>query len=428
MSQPRRPLASSLVAGFLVGAAVLGWADWRLESRWLEVRRRDSFGSLERAALDFAVRTPSDARTRRLFWLIDADNLGAALPLLENPELFASVFPGYGAARTDAALWDRYFTLPFDSRVFSSALSARSQPQVMTSWTGALALHAAYGADALLFGSSEVFTGLAPALLSRALATPASAEPKVLSLAVGNMSPEAVALAAGAAADTGRRARLAVWGYSLWNAYPSAHSESLRPDLMRSWNARNGRTLRERLREAAPVSWDDLMPLSLQLVWDAKHASTHGDVTFSLPASGDAATIERDAAALTPRVSEFEGITEAACGLDGAARELDAALAQLLRAADKVLLYVPPTTPLERASVPPCFEPAVRRLLESRAGARVAVRMEDWRSYGLSYRDYLKPSNRDGRAWIDPNHVNAGGTLKVSALVGRWAAEAARAR
>lgn len=406
--------------GFAAGA-LLGLAAARaLAGAEAASQRLASFGPGLAPRLSARVLTADAAKRAGLFWLLDCNNNGAALDLRADAALLAEIFPGQEGLASDDAFWSRYFRLAFNSVIVGPGLTSAAQAQVMTSWTGALELFARRGADVVFLGSSETFHAIIPALLQRGLGEPPL---RVLSLGVANMPPRVVALTAGTAAASGRKARLAIWGYSAWNAYrrrpDQAAVEKPIDDAFAAWRA----------PEAAPTAWrlprpdwKSVIPFNLQEFWDRKKGLLHPSFTMPATALTDDAVLKDWVAGISESEPAFDGVAERDCDLTAAAAEYDAALGELLKASGRVLVYLTPTTPLQTGGLPACYLPAVRRMLVSRAGPRVAVHVEGWKDYGLDYRDYLKPSNRRGSVWIDINHVNYGGAVKVTGHLARWSA------
>lgn len=399
----------ALAVGFTAGAAALLSA-WR----WAylgSLRPEPAAAALARYA-EPAATNYAAAKLRRLFW---CDRQRVALRVLEDPELFDSVFPGYGESRLDGAFWGRYFRGQFDQTTYSPVLMRLTPTVVLhTSWLGSLDLFRRYGADVMVFGLSETFMGL-PAGMLRDELYGAGAQVKVLQCARGHIFPDTLAWVSRAYADGGRRASLAVWGYSLSYTRPRPDHKQIDDgirSLYRRWRAERflgGSWLGWRAPE---VPWGLFFGPALQERLDEGKS-----VPLLVPEGirGDPRALEgllrRD---YLPRYAV--DAREEDCGLREAPAQLDATLAQLLRFSDKVLIFMPPLTPLTTGQAPPCLLPAIRRMLESRAGPRVVVETGDWGSYGLDFADYVF-SDGPGRWSVDPFHVNDGGARKITAAL-----------
>ncbi|MBI3288270.1 MAG: hypothetical protein HYZ74_01990 [Elusimicrobia bacterium] len=351
-----------------------------------------------------------------LFAIRDDRGVRGWLRLLAHRELFDSVFPGYEEALTDRAFWRLYAALFSDSSVVSPLVSGQADATVITSWAGNMELFRRYGADVLLLGSSEMYHALAPALLRDGMK---SVGRKVLSVGIANMSPAAVAFTAREMKNGGRRAHIAVWGYSLWNAahgkgYAEAETFVRRSAARRSQVfSRSGASGRWKARRG--LSWDRFI-FNIERDWP----TDDGGKRVFLLNEADIADESAFAAAigrLAPFDMRLSGSGDRACDMDAAGAELDAALAEILAVSDKVVLYLVPTTPLQIRSAPACYAPSVRRMLRARAGPRVMVMDADWRAYGLGYRDFLKRNARRGVWWIDTAHPNIAGARKINAVV-----------
>jgi hypothetical protein len=366
------------------------------------------------------VLTPEGAKLRRLFW---CPGVGA-LRVLENADLFDSLFPGYEAARGDAGLWRRYFTELFDQTVYSAALMKESTARslrISASSLGSMDLFRKYGADVLVFGISDSFIPVSAGLLRDGLnetGVPALRDLKILQCARGHLTPPAVSWYAQGLNGRGKKVPLAMWGFSLVYAHRQPLEDMSRREvrtLYKSWRAENNI---ERFDRRFPhPSWDMLL--------GAKRP------TDDLPVPGG--LLIPDAAAADPRALDaFLDKADASvysighdrndCDMSQLSRETDAALTDLLQIADKVLIYIPPSSPLDRRGAPSCILPNLTAMLESKAGPRVSVETGDWTAYGLNNGDYLYATPQKGVWTIDPLHANDAGSRKISRVLARRAA------
>ncbi len=378
------------------------------------------------AVADKTVFTMEDARRRRLFWTQFSQGTGLAIRLLDDPELFESVFPGYRRARGDRELWRDYF-LDFEQSTFSPVLMRTTGRLAMinTSWLGSLALYKKYGADIVLLGNSETFQNIPSGLLRDMLEKgrdEASRSLRVLSCGRSYMMPRTAALSAEAMAESGRAAKLVIWGYSRWNAGNADGDDPTDASALAAYlkSRRVGRRFLAGFDwpfEAVPT-WDKLVPLGVQNVWNQKQAVARDRLSLMPDAlARDPAAVDAFAARLASARAPSRGGSGKVCGIAEASADLDKALAAILRAADKALVFVPPTTDLV---VPPCAA-EIDAMLRSKAGPRVMVVTDDWRSYGLRYHDYVWPSETPGISRLDGNHVNYAGAKKVTARIAEWA-------
>jgi len=353
------------------------------------------------------VTTPDGARARRLFWV---QGVGA-LKVLETPELYESLFPGYEAARGDAALWRRYFTEVFDQTVYTPALVKASRApslRVSASSFGNMDLYLKYGADVLLYGVSDTFISTSAGMLSEELDALGAPGKKVLVVARGNLTAEAAAWYAQGLQARPEKSALTLWGYSLTTAHRPAlanltHEQVL--GLYRSWRAENN-IARFDFRFPHP-SWDSFVGGPALLAEDAPRGIVIPDAAAAGDETLDAFLEKADASPYSI------GLDEADCDTAAASRAVDRTLAEMLKVSDRVLLYLPPTSPLDRRGAPACALANLKAMLESKAGPRVTVETSDWTSYGLTNRDYLYPAGA-GRWKIDPVHANDAGARKIS--------------
>lgn len=361
---------------------------------------------------------PEQAKLRGLFW---SQGVGA-LKVLQTPELYDGIFPGYEEARGDAALWRRYFTELFEQTVYSPALMRatgdRSLRVSASSW-GSLDLYRKYGGDILLFGVSDTFIPVSTGLLREeldALGRPEASGQKILLFARGNLTPEEVAWLARGIQGRPRRSKLAIWGFSLTMARRQPLADMLRRDfftLYKNWRAENN-IARFDLRFPHPT-WDMFLGPPSSPGGDENRIP---DAVASDPKALDAYLDRVDPAtyAIDPDAAD--------CDADRLSPGVDEALGELLKVADKVLIYIPPTAAAGRRGPAACLLPNVTALLRSKAGPRVEVETADWTSYGLASRDYLYPAAEKGFWTLDPLHANAAGARKITRTLARRAAEA----
>ncbi len=431
----------SFLAGFAACAIGLHAASRGLRRLQESVILQDV--AIGKGMASIAARHPGAARARHLFWAFRRGrDVGVALRVLETRELFEDLFPGYGEARSDAALWERYFSAEIAGQaLYSPTLSLRDLDFiVITSWLGSLELFRRYGADVALIGNSEVLAGIDGRLLAEASGTP---NLKVLHIGHAGMMPATARREAAVMGTSGRRTRVVVWGYSLWNSYVGEHAaEVIRhadgalnraapPPAARAWRRVFPRgfdwgdwILQDRASVLKPLRNRRGPMVGRVGGWEVRQRAGQAGFTFPLSALSRPRVLEDMAALARPRYHGLAGMTPADCRLDGASRDLDAALAELLKLSDRVVLYLTPTTPLLGRAAPSCLRPAVVDMLRSKAGPRVLVETADWSGYGLGYEDFVFPNPKGGWANLDVNHVNFSGSLKVTAAIARMVREA----
>ncbi len=417
----------ALLFGFLISAAVLVCVVNIMERVRYEAEVTRVAAFLPSRLIDREAFRPSLARHKTLFWL--GLDKGVSMDLLASRQAFESVFPGYEDTRSDAHFWREYMGRDFMGGVYSPMLSSRESFSVAVSWQGGIELFRRFGGDVVIFGSSET-QALIPARLQRRLDAALRGDgkgTKILELAVGSMNLDAILLSAQRMADTGRRARLAILGYSVWYAGRTQATQAMQ---------RGRRKLHDRAHSIVGVTarltgftrkpqWDHLFPVTSGEDDPAELIGHKADRLFRKNMLEDPEALAARARGMRPYFNLMEGLDEKACGMSVASAELDESLAALFRLADEVVIYVPPTTPLQTDYAPACFVPAIKSMLRGKAGKRVQVVIDDWRTYGLDWADYVKPASRPGWAVIDANHVNYFGGVKVTDFLGdrvapRW--------
>lgn len=363
------------------------------------------------------------AKSRQRFWAsTGTDEAGVPVDLIGRPELLARLYPGYDIAR-DGALWDLYFRADFSPDPFVPELGAGVK--VGTPWTGCFLLARRHGADVVVFGNSETYRAVVPGLLSDRLTAEGTAA-KVLMCATNGLPlatvPEAVAEMR---PMRGGKAKLAILGYSFWQAYARSADQKAflagkRYELV-NHRIRTGAVfasiggVQSRSLAVAfpPLSWDSVFPSARAA--DPGARSPGAGVEVPAAWAADASRLAGAELAGRAPFAMLDGATSADCGDPAAEAELDAALAALQLVAERVLVYLTPTTELHRRGAPACLEESARRLLRRRAGPRVTVMTGGWEDYGLDHRHFLWPAGRADRLRIDLNHVNQTGAELVTA-------------
>lgn len=387
-----------------------------------------------------------DWRGHQSFLAVRSPTETIPLLLLEQPELYASVFPGYEEARSDSELWRAYFDSVFGTEEWSSLLNRNGPSRtVMVSWVGNHKVYSRYGADVLIFGTSETNNGLVPEVFHECRRCSSSGNPKVLLLAKPAITVNEIIASAERLQKAGKKAKAAVWGYSSWNAFQGSSlmqkdSRSIEAELdgkyvpleekqnARDWFRWNLKDLKRGL------SWDSLVPYSFQSIRNRRWFRDGWNFySFHQPQAQDGffisenvlankAMLEKIAEQAEPQYFGFQGISERDCRSPETEKQLNEAIASLLNVSEKLFIYIAPTTPIQTKMAPPCFAPYVRELLFSRRSARVKVLVGDWKSYGLEWSDFAK-NNGDGFVLVNGNHPNFKGAEKVSRVLLPWIEE-----
>ncbi len=388
-----------------------------------------------------------EAKRRQLFWLnspTGREDEGGAVRLLETPRIFHSLFPGYPAAMAqDQELWNVYFRRKFnpDSYLFGLGEASGLGFTVSYSWTGCFDVYAKYGADILVFGTSEVFRSLIP--------DPLSTTDRVLFCVTSNMPVETVKMTAEELRRRGgKKPKLVLWGYSFWTAY--ARSEKIREiqrqkveefsQYQASLKAPPFASLRKlyenwkdvRTASLFPkVGWNDFMPWNYQRPAHGgessqSHTESSSSSSYGLEIDANLMRNEERVAAhlrgnLKPYVAALEGANRKDCDLALADQQLTAALSAISKISDHVYLYLTPTTPWQIDAAPDCFLPQVRSMLAAKAiEGRVHVKTSGMSEYQLTLLDFIRPTGSQSRVFFENNHTNYSGAIKVSEYIGSW--------
>jgi hypothetical protein len=352
---------------------------------------------------------------------------GIALKFLSNPALLSSLFPGYSQAAGEPEIFENYggggVGLWSPLLKISSLEGALLAP---VPWLEQIRLFGKYGADAVVVGSSRVFMSVVPQLLSEGIATKEAMEPKVLVFGKYLITGADLIALADRMRMGRQHARLLILGFprdqALEGARFMADLEQQGAELKHQ-RFEELRATGKRIERA--VEWRRITPcLFCNLVrMELEGGVTVGDtqLSFSKAYSGDLPALERFMhSALT--LSEKQ--PEEACDLSKTRSFLKAMFTRYLEAADHVLLYTVPETPLSYKELPPCFLPAYRDMLKELAGPQVTTLDEDWNAYGLDLRDYVHPStDNPAEARLDFGHVNYHGAVKVTRRLSRTVAE-----
>jgi hypothetical protein len=407
-----------------------------------EMQRILAADQLDAPYFDFSATTPKTAKEKHLFWASDVWtnsphlSRGVGLKALEQPDLFAAFFPGYPAEmRHHHGLWRRYFKQSFQITTFLEKLSTLSGHGIMVNLpsTACFEIFKEYGADVLIFGSSETYRGLViDALSSRLLTNPDGHRPRVLMCTISNMTADSVALFARKLKEISPyRAKSVLWGYGFWNAYVEAPEiQTNYADVVVSVNTYETAALFQdvdyKLSEFFPgLSWDLLMKTS----WDKWKSAKPQKVTAIEAEVAIDDALAKDESSLREAIQSrghtdfplFHGATDAICQLKGAGASLDRALSALAALSDQTFLFMTPMTPEQSNAAPPCYLGKVRDLLASRAAKTVHVKTEGMAGYGLGYVDFVRPNlNQPGTQFFDDHHTSYSGAMKITTRLAQW--------
>jgi len=406
-------------------------------------RVRDSWlSAVPLSTFDTSVDSAREAKRRREFWVSSSkQDFGVGMRVLDDQGAFQGYFPGYPEAmRTDRGLWARYFRLPFTTATYSRyANFAKGEGRLAyLSSLGCIEIAERYGADILIFGNSETNQAINPDTLG------AGNTQRVLSCAAAGQTIYSVERLAGRLKSGFKgKAKAVIWGFSPWWLYRDSevirndekvqreeYLNAFGPHLVPDW-------MNLRLSDFFPsISWSNFLHASLNELQAKRAAESdgHGEnsrVYSADPAAGgfyfsrddltNGAAIEILASKTPPYYQALAGSRDTGCGFERAEAEIKQVVEQLSEVGEKVFIYVPPTTSLMVAAMPACLIHRVTEILQGLAGPHVKVKIENAESYGLSWTDYAVPDyQREGRAFLDINHVNAEGARKVTSRIAAW--------
>jgi hypothetical protein len=390
---------------------------------------------LPQAWIDRQVVRVSKVRDRREFWAFEKSNVrGTAIKLLETPELRGALFPGYSEAMfNDQELWRIYSTRDFSSTAWLPPLQSSASPGVLVyhSWLGCLDIFRRYGADVIVFGSSETFRSLVPAALSHK---------RVLFCTTTYSYPhQAEWLAREMARSDVPRASWVILGVSLWSLYQDhAGFQSAQAEKKQLWDrylaSRYGRFAGDfkASENFRPPTWDQLYLPNLSTLGKhrnrlheaqdpATYFSRNPDATtdgvVSRASLSTPAGLSAFFSSFKPSFPLFQGLDESQCHDRGEDRSLRTAVQATHAIAEHTLLYVPPISPRIRERLPRCYLERFQRTLTSLAGEGTIVQAAQSEDYGLTDSDYFYAGDIDGLVKFDSVHTNFLGAMKVSRQV-----------
>ena len=395
--------------------------------------------------------TAPDAKSRQLFWTADISGVGTAVDLLRDTLAVDALFPGYGRQLWDnRRLWSEYFQLPFGPDSFLASYPALSEQgfRVAYSWSGCFRLYELYGADVLVFGSSEVYRSLVPSRLAVDLVPITGPNPKVLFCSTYGMPMETVRSSIAELRRTSARApQLIVWGYSFWLSYARSqklaeyrkeHEQELAEYRAHrtAWArtpTRFGRLVERlethRLSQYFPtVSWEDVTPIRMgQLGARLRPQLVTVPVGEGMVVSDSARRLADSdlasylAAKLQPYYAITAGASESDCSMDAVEPSIEATLADLRSLSPNVYVYLAPTTRVHQRTVPECFLPAVKTsLAKVAARQRVQLLSGEAGEFGLTERDFIYPTAQRGQYYFDINHANYAGGVRITDRLSAW--------
>jgi len=408
----------------------------------------------------------------------DISGEGVAVDVLGHPELFRKVFPGYPPEMArDTALWDRYFQNAFDPTTHYAFFGAYEPLGLMLhhSWTGCFDIVERYGADVVIMGSSETYRGVMPDLLAEVL--DASGKPewrgkRILACAVSRMllpTQQATVTRLEEVLQQ-RRIDAIVWGVSFWTLFQRsgkfaataaaqnrelgkyvdkhepgkplsslAHASSL-PLAEISLATWLGRPTWEHIVPFPPFSFAHrplgaaLFRLDPRELWrpltfatrpgDPRPAPGLPPIVEGLYVDQSVAQQPRSLAARAeaqpPYFGFLSGVTPEDCVVDGSSptrkavdvlHDIGRRVRRLARAG---VLFIPPTLPLQTEAAPRCLFELAQREVAAQEDQGLRTISDRWDAWGVSYGDFLYPTDAAAMLRVDIFHVNQSGAIRVT--------------
>ena len=387
------------------------------------------------------------AKSAGLFWASDADANGIGVDLLKTGSVFDSIFPGYGRPlRDDKSLWRDYFQLNFgtDSYLDSQPDFSQLGFRVAYSWPGCFRIYEKYGADVLVFGSSEVYKSLSPGYFAKAVTPLFAKPPKVLFCMTAAMPVEAVQVSLRELSRVStHKPKMILWGYSFWLAYTrSPKLAEYRKDKDQEYQAYlrirgnwGHKSEHDWLGQAASVkwanffpkiSWDTVLPISVDRIHSLLDVRKDSNAEGLEISQAEMRMSDKDLDRyldenLTPYYDLASGSTDADCAMSEAAAEIEETVRQMKSSTPNVYLYIPPTTEHHRKTVPACFLPTLRREMRRISDAQgVHFFDKNTEDFSLKNRDFIYPMSGNERFYFDVNHLNFRGGERVADILAAW--------
>ncbi|MBK9294679.1 MAG: hypothetical protein IPM57_09595 [Oligoflexia bacterium] len=382
-------------------------------------------------------------KTSGLWWLYPAlhETTGRTIRLQERPDLFHAAFAGYPITLLyDEQLWNKYFKFTFDFDLRMPASTQMNDPFLMMSWLGNLEILKKYGADTLIFGSSEAHRELMPDLFSKSISTLNNYK-KFLFLTRFGMLQESVtkmALIVKEIKKTQEKKKLdsVVVGYSFWWADFQETAEIQEQNILLKnyfeqhghlkWLYYNGPTLFN------VPTWGDIAKIRYLLFIRPRPRSPppiKGKLIKDLGDNGyllfkdDVNQIAEMAKYTPPYSSALQGQKLRGCtqeSIYNAKKRYKQMLIALNEIAEKIYIYLTPVTPLHSDHAHPCLRDYVKKMLVESASTNIKIKVSEWEDYGLTWQDFVFDGNTPETMRLDPNHTNRSGAEKVTKAISHW--------
>ena len=375
--------------------------------------------------------SPNHSKRMGLFWATRNANdyRGVSIDLKRNPDLFQTAFPGYDIQAFTPSFWRQYFSLPFGQANWSNPLSGKDSigTAITLASHGCFLLTKHYGSDILVFGNSEAGESLVLSELSKGINNA-----KTTSCVTPGVPFDHFASFVSIFKRTPRKAKLAILGvpndHRLFQA-SILHSpnqlieinrthQKLREDIFsHNW-------LRTKLSDFFhQYLWDDFFSPNIQDTiqiiktkndgWKKEKYMDFGMTTHSH------GLILKDLSKMHEPIRKYltaktKKTLPTDCPLEPFSQQLDQTLLSLKQVSDQVVLYTPPINPLALTAHSKERWECVEKMLLTKASERVQVITGDWKSYGLSYKDYVRHYSTEKHHRLNFNHLNISGARKVT--------------
>ena len=393
-------------------------------------------------------RTSTEAKNQSMFWAANIEGVGLGVNLLAETTLIEAIFPGYGDLLAgNNQFWKKYFENEFGANgyILSNPKLSQYELKVSYSWMGCLDLYRSYGADILVLGSSEVYMGLIPELISRNMTPIFLRSPKVLFCATPAMTGTEVALTARELQKLeSKKPDIVIWGYSFWSAYTNSkklaeyHGDKIK-ELDRYLSKRKYKNM-DPLESSLisiqsfsankffpKIDWDDIAEFTIDKI-RSNHSkyvtvgNSEGVYLKNEQVTLDNAYLsEYLKNSLKPYYAITQGVLNKDCDMSLAKSEYSNALSELKKLSNHIYVYLTPTTTHQRETVPHCFLPSVKKMLtgESRKEG-VNLLVDSAEIFGIGNRDFIHPTLNPELFYFDINHTNSQGAQKTTNIITGW--------
>lgn len=372
--------------------------------------------------------SPSSAKTRQLFWARQVGSRkGIALSSTLRDKIFEEIFPGYaGLVAGDTKFWASYFKLKFSASAYAPSLNDHaSNIAVYFPFSACFDLYKRFGADIVVIGNSETFSGLVPAQISEGLRSFFSDAPRVLFCTAPGMPLfSTYDIVSTLQRLNPVKPKLLLVGLSYWQAYfDSAVLKTNRNTVLDEID-----NFARASPEAIHYSWlSRYFGLGVSsyfewFTWDLLVPPFLTSSTTRAPSSNnvsrsyykhrnDPEQLAREFEAHESTFAPLEGFESKYCADDQFDRTFELGLRTLEKFANKTFIFIPATT-RRHQSLAPCLFQKVKSRLDSVSTLNIATHAVKSSELGLDYTHFLHLGDADNERVIDLNHANYLGASK----------------